>query len=452
MTGRKWLAHYQPVNFLNEQTITLTLMSDHKKKRIDSNYCFNKFEVSTELYPNRSEQWERCNVFLTKMQQRTFNNDFIYEGGGDQRFVYFSLKELRILLGLSWKDILQQLLDRSVITDIPVPNPKNPSQQLYTFNGLRNIPEQYKVRVTNARVHKSLNTFYDNRKNGLSPLAKGVILTNLRKSKINISDERFWEEVEKNYPAYCRRILGENRKPMSIENYLRTYSFLLYRITAFNAAMGREIYDFIVEDNFSKRIHTIFTQLPRFLRDLGVIEINGMKVVELDLAQSQPTILAKVLEDTDYAKWFHAQPDCYKALQEQYDLPSRDAAKIFMFHLMFGLKQQKYHKLFVEMFPQAGALLTKMKSAHNPNNPNSRKGKYHSNVAWEMQQRETSIFRDVWKKVNRARIPFLTIHDALLVPLKNYKEAREIMGKDLFKRFPNSSIKTKIPSLSLVAA
>ena len=416
----------------------------HKKQNIKSKYRYNSFAMVDELYPVGSEAWERANIVLTKFQQRTFYNDFVLENDGEVRYVYTTLLELRILLGeKKYNEILNTLIDNNVILRVDTLNPNNPTQTLYTFEAFRETPKGYNIRVTNKRVHNSLNRFYDSKQKQFSPVVRDVILPNLRKSKIEITDTDYWTAVQENYSEYCTHRRNINKSIQSYERYVDAYKYLLYRIRTFNSATGKEIYDFITEDNFSKRVHTIITQLPKFLRERNIIRLNGESVCEIDLAQSQPTILAKVLEGTDYYYWFNSEADCYLALKKRFNLPTRDSAKVYMFSLMFGTKWGKNHKLFEEMFPQAGSVLSTMKSTYNPNNPNCTKGNFHSNVAYEMQMRETTIFRGVWKKINNKSIRFLTIHDAVLVPTKDIDMVKAIMQSYLSERFPTAQVNIK---------
>lgn len=418
--------------------------STHKKQVIKSNYHFNIFSEVATLFRYGSESWERVNILLTKFQQRTFHNDYVLGKDGEIRYVYSTRNEIRSILGSKkWVEILTTLEDNNILVRVDSPNPFNSTQQLYTFEGVYLEPTVWKYKVVNLRVHKSLDNFYDKKHQTFSKMVGGVILTNFRKTKINITDGEYWNAVEGNYNNYCEGKRYVGAEPMNYNSYLKQYEYLLYRIRAFNGATGKELYDFISEDKFSGRVHTIITQLPKFIRKLGVIEISGHKVNELDLKQSQPTILSKLLEGTDYFNWFVQQNDCYEALQQEFDIPSRDYAKRFMFTLMFSTVYSKYHKQFCTMFPIAGDILTQMKSTYNPLNPNSIKGNYHSNVAWELQQRETTIFRNIWRKLNKAGVEFLTIHDAVLVPVHKIDITFHIMQKELSNSFPTAQVNYK---------
>lgn len=428
----------------------------HKKIPIQSNYTTYFFDEVDALAPYRSELWYRLNLILDKAYRK--GNLFKSRATEEQLdrsdiYVYFNRSETRHLGGKDFKRPFQMLEDAGLLVRKDLRNFKNGNQQIraylpLTIKPIAGLPQ----RITHKRIQTSLDAYYTAKVRGYSMVVQNKVIPSLRNVKINITEARFWTAVADNYDGYCKSKLQSGRIPLPYDLYKENYSQLWAEIQSWNTAEGNEIFQHITEDNFSGRVHTTITTLPRFIRELGVIEYKGEPLAELDIKTFQPLLLALMLDGTDFSQWFFSVNDCYEELMKLYDLPSRDAAKRFMYKLMFGTPYGKHHSQFCDMFPEAGELLTIIKRQHNPNNPNSyrvnnagRKVKnFHSNAAFLMQVKEVSVMRHIWASLYRKQIPFATIHDAVLVPESKLNAAYELMYTILISHLKPAAQKIKV--------
>ena len=94
----------------------------------------------------------------------------------------------------------------------------------------------------------------------------------------------------------------------------------------------------------------------------------------------------------------------------------------------------KYYKEFKRIFPEAGEVIDEIKRKSISGNP-SKKGSY-TNLAYKMMNKEVKLFRKVWEGMYLAGIPFLPIHDGILVPVSRLSEARVLMEQIIQRSIP----------------
>lgn len=425
----------------------------HHKLQVTSKYTFNVYGELLPNYPPSTEQGQRLHLLLTKANQKSSH---VLSADWEEPFIYFSYKEASLLGGRRYyKDNFQILINLGLLEPIKKCNAYNHKQYLMAFKPIILKPKRYKERITHKRIHENLVGFYKAKSKGLSDGVLRYVVSTLKKIKINISEQMFLELVKQNYLTYVNDYRKDRknalRKPLPFNDYVENCFNLYNHLMAFNTATGDEIFGFITQDSFSGRIHTPITVIPRYLKKQDIIEYNGESMVELDIKTFQPLLLAVILGDTDYSRWYFSVDDCYVELQKEFDLPSRESAKEFFYQLVFGTKYGKSHKLFCERFPEAGNMLTNWKTTFDSTNPNSYKtlkngrvrSNFHSNVSMRTQRAEVKFMRMIWGALGRNKIPFVTIHDAVLVPesyadraeqlFKHYLEIR-FRGKAILKR------------------
>ena len=74
--------------------------------------------------------------------------------------------------------------------------------------------------------------------------------------------------------------------------------------------------------------------------------------------------------------------------------------------------------------------INEFKSSPEPLNPHT-SIKPHSNLAWLLQTTEVKLMQEVWNDLNNAGIPFLTVHDEIIVKNTNLPIAEMIMREKL---------------------
>jgi hypothetical protein len=413
----------------------------HKKILIIGKYKYHIFNELLPLYPPTYERGQHLHLILTKALQKSRR---YFSEMRDDPYIYFSNKQAILLGGRSfYKENFQLLIDLGLLTPVINHNYKNRKQSLMTFEPITLKPILHDQSITYKRINTSLEGYYAARKGDMADVASRFLIPFLRKIKIDITEESFFNHVSRHYLEYVNELGQEHRnqkkKPLSFEAYMESNRYLYLKIQDFKNVKGDEIYDFITQDHFSGRIHSPITILPKYLKHLNIVKYNGESMTELDIKTFQPLLLAIILGDSDFSKWYFSVPDCYLAIQDIFSLQSREAAKTFMYHLLFGTTYGKDHKRFCEKFPEAGRILARWETTFNPDNPNSykqtkkgiRRTNYHSNVSLLLQKEEVKYMRMIWAMLGRKNISFVTIHDAVLVPTSKADLAQRLIIEKL---------------------
>jgi hypothetical protein len=163
-----------------------------------------------------------------------------------------------------------------------------------------------------------------------------------------------------------------------------------------------------------------------------------------DVIQSQPTILANVLEEhigeNDFSTAFYGLTDLYLDLKEKRGLDTRDSAKDVFFSMIYGKANSKMAQEFYREYPEAGAWIKSLKKKPIPENPSK---KIYSNLVWLLANKETEVFRRVWNRLYVMNIPFAPIHDEVLVQKEHEPILYLVMTEELSKHLTGGRVKTK---------
>lgn len=197
---------------------------------------------------------------------------------------------------------------------------------------------------------------------------------------------------------------------------------------------------FFTVDAFSGRVHTPIVNLKGELRK--ALRFYGNNVVSLDVKQMQPTILAKVLNNSvgknAFSDAIFDGKDVYILLQEKNKLlKTREEAKKFLFQLIFGKPIDRLGQMF-EGDNDWVKWINEYKSRIEPNNPHAQHT--HTNLAWLLQYSEVRVMTDIWRELQRMGIPFLTIHDDILCQKKHKDRVYHVMDEQLKGHFKKYTI------------
>lgn len=192
---------------------------------------------------------------------------------------------------------------------------------------------------------------------------------------------------------------------------------------------------FFSVDSFSGRIHTPVVNLKGNFR--SSLRLKGSKLCSLDVKQMQPTILASILKRAvgrnPFSNAIDNGRDIYLVLLEQnITLKSREEAKKFLYQLIFGKPMNDIGNMFRGDTEWVNWINT-YKSNLEKENPHGRET--HTNLAWLLQSQEVRIMSEVWKQLWENSIPFLTIHDELLIRKKDVEFSKGIFKGVLEKHF-----------------
>ncbi len=199
---------------------------------------------------------------------------------------------------------------------------------------------------------------------------------------------------------------------------------------------------FFKVDTFSGRVHTPITGMSHLIRPNLIL--RNEKTVSLDVSQMQPTLLGAILKNSvgtnSFSQAIDEGLDIYSMLQSTAQLDGRKEGKKRFFEILFG----KPNDQLTKMLKGANWLdwINQYKSADEPRNPNGREKQY-SNLAWLLQTYEVQIMSKIWRELAEKAIPFLTVHDEIIVQEQHLQQATEIMTNILNKHFIKFKINTK---------
>lgn len=208
---------------------------------------------------------------------------------------------------------------------------------------------------------------------------------------------------------------------------------------AFLDHRGKQLDAFFSVDAFSGRVHSPVVNLKGEMR--RSLRLHGDLLVSLDVKQMQPTILAKVLLDSfgknSFSTAIFNGEDVYVLLQRAACLSTRPEAKKLLFRLIFGRPKEDIGHMFNG---DTGWVdwINSYKSRTEPKNPH--KEDTHTNLAWLLQYSEVRVMTGMWERLKEEDIPFLTIHDDILVRDVDVDVTYAIMKQELEKHFKKFSI------------
>lgn len=199
---------------------------------------------------------------------------------------------------------------------------------------------------------------------------------------------------------------------------------------------------FFTVDTFAGRVHTPITNFHRTHRPN--LLLHGERTVSLDVATMQPLLLGKILMseigENDFSRWINEGRDVYEYLQEVAKLKTRDEGKKRFFEILFSKPSESLLQLF-----GASNWITWVNSYKRQKidlNPTTEE-KRHNNVAWLLQTTEVKLMRQVWDKLNRAGIPFLSVHDEIIIRERDKAKAEGIFREVLQREFVYFKLNSK---------
>lgn len=221
--------------------------------------------------------------------------------------------------------------------------------------------------------------------------------------------------------------------------------FLKYKLKAINL--------FFKVDDFSGRVYTPVTNQQRIHRPN--LLLYGKETIGLDVQTMQPLLLGKILTyeigENDFSKWLNEGKDIYLMLKDRSGINTRDEAKKRFFEIAFSPPNQKLAKIFGEAnwinwindYKSKPEIRNK-KVKYLENESIS----YHNNLAWLLQNTEVQLMRKVWESLINAGIPFLSVHDEVIVQRDSANEALSIFSEIMKYEFPYFKINGKVPDLN----
>ena len=217
----------------------------------------------------------------------------------------------------------------------------------------------------------------------------------------------------------------------SIKNNIDNYNRNKY--SAESIKEGHIFYHF---DQYG-RMHTNFTILKSFIRK-NCLLIDGEETCEIDIPNSQPLFLSKLIHSID-SKWINKEEldfftklvesgKYYQFLINKLDLPSKSEAKDITYKVMFGQNRKSSDSdvKFQSLFPTIHLFVKFYKKEFSD----------YRIISHHLQKMESNlIFNKVISKIIEIdpKIRIVTIHDSLIVQKKWKDLVSSILDEEISK-------------------
>jgi hypothetical protein len=194
-------------------------------------------------------------------------------------------------------------------------------------------------------------------------------------------------------------------------------------------------------DNYG-RLHTNYTILKSFIRK-NCLLIDGEETCEIDIMNSQPLFLAKLLSESnsswvkeDELKLFTqltVSGNYYQYIMKELNESDKKVVKELTYKVLFGrnMKNSKADKVFISLFPTIHNFIKLYKKE---------KGDYRV-LAYDLQKAESNlIFNTIIKKIMNIypEIKIITVHDSIVFPSKYKDVVNSIFENEINSEFKNN--------------
>jgi len=186
-------------------------------------------------------------------------------------------------------------------------------------------------------------------------------------------------------------------------------------------------------------MHTNFTILKSFIRK-NCLLINGEETHEIDIKNSQPLFLTKLIQDSG-TKWVNNEEfqlfkeltitgKYYNYIMDSYGISDRGQVKELTYKVLFGRNgvNSKADKIFSSLFP----------TIHNFIKLYKKENEDYKVLAYELQKAESNlIFNKIIRQIMTLypEIKIVTVHDSIIIPRKYKDSVWAIFQTKLFEEF-----------------
>lgn len=191
-------------------------------------------------------------------------------------------------------------------------------------------------------------------------------------------------------------------------------------------------------DSFG-RMHTNFTILKSFIRK-NCLLIDNLETCEIDINNSQPLFLTKLIQDSK-SKWIKTEEfdkfkeltisgKYYEFMMQQLKITDKKEIKRLTYKVLFGrnASNSRADKYFKQIFPSIHNFIVLYKKEF---------GDYKV-LSHELQKMESKlIFNTIIKKIMilYPHIKIITVHDSIIVAQKFRDEVETIFNSELLNEF-----------------
>lgn len=399
-------------------------------------YCYT--------YKTPSYIEERIYIFLTYLYYSQLSKKFLSTNDKKkytpitQEFLiaYLSKENWKIILEvLSTKEIIIVNRDEKTIYSHITEDNKEVNYHTYRFKINFELFKGYteKSNITYKNNNKILDHLYQMKYKGLCGDMLKIINMEC-KMNVNITEEQFYNESIEYYSNYYDKKVAKVETPKEFDEWYNDDMLSKYNlITYWNSITlkDRKLQSFVKIDKFGNRKHTLFTLIPSFCRKY--IDGLGDNIKELDLKQSQPTILNCTFNDRGLYNKFDeilnngGDNDIYNYYEPNDDIP-RSVKKSKLFSGIFSAHGSPDFLEFESIFKEEAKLMRSIQTELTLcYTGTTKKIPQHKNVSCLLQRKETEIFKDIWVKLINKRIKFISVHDSILCSEEDYKMIKRTM-------------------------
>lgn len=343
---------------------------------------------------------------------------------------YYFKKENRYVLnatilkdryGHFYNIYMEYLIDHNILKMINNYK-KGVSSRVYSLNSkiFTNKISRYRnsdsvlIKKYKKKIYQTIHEVTDNESNLINKQVKERLISDLFHVKVDIERSLSFLNVlkDKDVDVYNRNLYSCD----SINNEHIFYHF----------------------DNYG-RFHTNYTILRSFIRK-NCLLIDGEKTFEIDISNSQPLFLAKLIKDSE-SKWIDVNEfnifkeltlngKYYEYLKNNLNIKDKKNAKDITYKVLFGKNSSnsKADKNFKSVFPTIHRFIKLYKKE---------KGDYRV-LSYKLQKMESNlIFNKIIKKIitGNPAIRIITVHDSIVFPLKYKEEVDSIFQMEIIKEF-----------------
>ena len=210
----------------------------------------------------------------------------------------------------------------------------------------------------------------------------------------------------------------EYEKSIFFLTSLKDEDISIYNRNRYSVDSINENHIFYHFDHFG-RMHSNYTILKTFLRK-NCLLIGGEETCEIDIKNSQPLFLSKLIKDIE-SRWVNKDEldlftilvrngNYYQYLIDNLGLKDKSEAKEMTYKVFFGKNHQnsKWDNMFKDLFPTIHHFIKLYKREHND----------YKVLAYTLQRMESKlIFEDIIRTIMiiNPDIKIVTVHDSIIV-------------------------------------
>jgi len=314
-------------------------------------------------------------------------------------------------------------------------------------NNVIKLERNYKAGVTsrtyslNPRIFKSKIFRYSNQDKVLIKKYKSKIIELVDYNSNNLSPIDV--DVRQKLVSDLFQISIDKQRSMAFLNGLKRKDVDIYNRNAYSVDSISDKHIFFHFDSFG-RMHTNFTILRSFIRK-NCLLIDGEPTAEIDIKNSQPLFLCRLIEETgtswvkqeelEFFKSLTLNGTYYEFMMQSLGVKDRKLVKEMTYKVLFGrnASNSKIDKSFCSIFPTIHHFIKLYKKDM---------GDYRS-LSYDLQRAESRlIYNKIIKKIIllHPHIKMITVHDSIVFPQKYRDEITKIFNDCINKEFGITTI------------